>query len=276
MSLGRAGGGAISTPAAHCSSGLFRNAFAEKARPGNRPNKWPRRGSCSLRSAVSERRVGVSDQREAPLLPRRAAFEALLVVAVRRVVIAGGSLPVPKPIPIPILRSISLGVFYRRVALVVRPLNAACRYAVKVLSKTVQLLAYRPTVLVSIRRTTCTLQRGTRIGQLDRTARTAPDSSGQQTAGQQTQRQSPSATRQPLRALYVVSWRGLAWYTQDEHPPSCCNECGPLSIASIDRELIELARSRAAPGAGSAGPALTQLVTCACCRGVASYTSLHT
>jgi len=89
---------------------------------------------------------------------------------------------------------------------------------------------------------------GTRIGQLDRTARTAPDSSGQQTAGQQTQRQSPSATRQPLRALYVVSWRGLAWYTQDEHPPSCCNECGPLSIASIDRELIELARSRAARG----------------------------
>ena len=59
---------------------------------------------------------------------------------------------------------------------------------------------------------------GTRIGQLDRTARTAPDSSGQQTAGQQTQRQSPSAPRQPLRALYVVSWRCLAWYTQGEHP----------------------------------------------------------
>ena len=122
----------------------------------------------------------------------------------------------------------------------------------------------------------CRPTSGACIGQLDRTARTAPDSFGQQTAGQQTQRQSPSATRQPLRALYVVSWRGLAWYTQDEHPPSCCNECGPLSIASIDRELIELARSRAAPGAGSAGPALTQLVTCACCRGVASYTSLHT
>ena len=50
------------------------------------------------------------------------------------------------------------------------------------------------------------------IGQL------APDSFGQQTAGQQTQRQSPSATRQPLRALYVVNWRGLARYTQDEHP----------------------------------------------------------
>ena len=61
-------------------------------------------------------------------------------------------------------------------------------------------------------------QPGACIGQLDRTARTAPDSFGQQTAGQQTQRQSPSATRQPLRALYVVSWRGLAWYTQGEHP----------------------------------------------------------